>query len=94
MADALKLLGLIYKAKKMLLGEEVLNHIDKVELIILASDISDKSRDRYIKKSTYYKIDVIDTFTSQQMSDALGKKVIKVIGITDKGFKKALLSKI
>ncbi len=91
MADKLKTLGLAYRAKKVVLGEEVLNRIDKVKLLFIASDISEKSRERYEKKCHYYEIDHIDDFSGEELSSALGKNNVKVVGILDKGFKDALL---
>ena len=82
MADALKTLGLAYRARKTVLGEEVLNRIGKV-----------KSRERYEKKCYYYGIDHIDDYLSKELSEALGKNNVKVIGILDEGFKDALLKK-
>ncbi|MBQ1347617.1 MAG: 50S ribosomal protein L7ae, partial [Erysipelotrichaceae bacterium] len=73
MADMLNTLGLAYRAKKVVLGEEVLNRIDKVKLMFIASDISEKSRERYEKKCHYYRIDHIDEFCGEQLSAALGK---------------------
>ena len=91
MADKLNTLGLAYRARKAVLGEEVLNRIDKVKLLFIASDISEKSRERYEKKCHYYKIDHIDEYSGEQLSLALGKNNVKVVGILDKGFKDALL---
>ncbi len=91
MADKLNTLGLAYRARKAVLGEEVLNRIDKVKLLFIASDISEKSRERYEKKCHYYKIDHIDEYSGEQLSSALGKNNVKVVGILDKGFKDALL---
>ena len=85
MADKLNTLGLAYRARKAVLGEEVLNRIDKIKLMFIASDISEKSRERY------YKIDHIDEYSGEQLSSALGKNNVKVVGILDKGFKDALL---
>ena len=93
MADMLNTLGLAYRAKKVVLGEEVLNRIDKVKLMFIASDISEKSRERYEKKCHYYRIDHIDDYSSNELSEALGKNNVKVIGILDEGFKDALLKK-
>ena len=93
MADALKTLGLAYRARKTVLGEEVLNRIGKVKLLLIASDISEKSRERYEKKCYYYGIDHIDDYSSNELSEALGKNNVKVIGILDEGFKDALLKK-
>ncbi len=91
MADKLNTLGLAYRARKAVLGEEVLNRIDKIKLMFIASDISEKSRERYEKKCHYYKIDHIDEYSGEQLSSALGKNNVKVVGILDKGFKDALL---
>ena len=94
MDKVLSLLGLIYRARKMLLGEDVLNNLEAIKLIIIASDISDKSKIRYVKKCEYYKIQYIDRYNSEELSKAIGKNNIKVIGITDEGFKKSLLEKL
>ncbi|MBR6233824.1 MAG: ribosomal L7Ae/L30e/S12e/Gadd45 family protein [Erysipelotrichaceae bacterium] len=94
MADKLNTLGLAYRARKAVLGEEVLNRIDKIKLMFIASDISEKSRERYEKKCHYYKIDHIDEYSGEQLSSALGKNNVKVVGILDKGFKDALLKNI
>ena len=91
MADVLNTLGLAYRAKKLVLGEEILKRISQVELIFLASDISEKSRERFEKKCFHYHIGHIDTFTGAQLSAALGKNNVKAIGVTDKGFKELLL---
>ena len=89
----MNLLGLAYRANKTVLGEQVLKKIRKVKLLILASDISEKSRERYLKKCHYYRIDSMEDFNSVELSQALGKENVKVIGILDEGFKKAILKK-
>ena len=94
MDSVLNILGLAYKAKKAVLGEEVLNRISKVRLIFLASDLSEKSRERYEKKCFYYSIEHIDSYTGEQLSQALGRNNVKVIGITDEGFAGSVLKKI
>lgn len=94
MDSILTLLGLIYKAKKLVLGEEVLNRIKEVKLIFIASDISDKSRERFLKKCSFYNIQYIDSYSGEDLSFALGKNNVKVIGIIDKGFTKSIISKL
>ena len=89
----LNLLGLAYRAHKTDLGEQVLKRIGNVKLLILASDISEKSRERYLKKCHYYWIDSMEDFSSVELSQALGKENVKVIGIIDEGFKKTILEK-
>ena len=94
MDSALRLLGLIYRAKKMILGEEVLERFSEVKLLVIASDISDKSRERYLKKCHFYNIDYVDRYTGEQLSSCLGRKNIKTIGIIDEGFTKSFLEKL
>ena len=94
MDKILSLLGLAYAAKKVVLGEEVYNKISKVKLVLVASDISEKSRERIDKKCFYYHIDSIDCFSSDELSSAIGKATVKLIGITDKGFSQSIKSKI
>ena len=94
MDDVLKLMGLIYKAHKMIYGEELINRMKDVKLLFIASDISDKSRARLLKKCHFYDIDIIDKYSSDELSNSIGKENIKALGITDKGFKETILKKI
>ena len=93
MDETLKLLGFIYRAKKLVLGEEVLNRIGDVKLIIIAKDISDKSKERFMKKIAYYDIPYLDCYKGEEISKSLGKNNVKVVGIIDEGFKNTLLKK-
>lgn len=90
MENKLNTLGLAYRANKLILGEEVFNEMQKIKLIIIASDISQLSKQRLVKKCNYYSINYIDCYTSKQLSNALGKNMIKTIGVIDDGFAKLL----
>ncbi|MBQ1534360.1 MAG: ribosomal L7Ae/L30e/S12e/Gadd45 family protein [Erysipelotrichaceae bacterium] len=94
MDNVLQLLGLAYRARKTVLGEEVLKQIKKVKILFIASDASEKSRERYEKKCSFYEIPHIDRFDGSQLSEALGKRNVKFVGITDQGFARTLLNKI
>jgi len=94
MDDTLQFLGLIYRAGKLVLGEEILKQIKKIRLLIIASDISEKSRQRLEKKAYYYQIPMINSYSSEQISSALGKNNVRVIGIKDEKIKQTLLNKI
>lgn len=94
MANALKLLGLIYRAKKLLLGEDVLENLDRVKLMIIASDTSIKNKERYLKKSHFCNIDYVCEFTSDELSNSLGKNNVKLLGIIDEGFKQTFIKKM
>ena len=94
MDDVLKILGLAYRARKVVLGEEVLNRIRKVRVMFLASDLSEKSRERFEKKCYFYEIDHIDRYDCEELSKAIGRNNVKVIGITDQGLADSLRSKL
>lgn len=91
MANKLQNLGLAYKANKVVLGQEVLNNLSKIKLMFIASDISVLSKNRLLKKCSFYNIKYIDSYSCEELSNALGKKNIKTIGIVDEGFKNVLL---
>ena len=85
-------LGLAYKAKKIILGETIYDNLSKIKLIIIAKDISLGNKKRILKKCESYKIDYIDTYDSKDLSQAIGKNNVKLIGIIDDGFKKMILN--
>ena len=94
MNNTLSLLGLIYRANKLYLGENCLDNISKVRYLFIASDASDSTKERYLKKCKYYNIPYNLQYPSQDLASALGKNNVKVIGVFDKGFTNVLLNKI
>ena len=63
-------LGLAYKAKKIAIGTDL--SIEKMRqkkavIILLASDASENTQKKIRDKASYYGIDVMDTFTSEQL---------------------------
>lgn len=93
MDNVLSLLGLIYRANKLYLGETCLDNISKVRFLFIASDASNNTKERYLKKCKYYNIPYNLDYPSKDLSNALGKNNIKVIGVFDKGFANVLLNK-
>ena len=64
---------------------------------ITVADLAEKlhkNSSEIIKKCDFYSIEFIDKFSGESLSNAIGKNNIKLIGITDDGFKKSLLKKI
>ncbi len=94
MDKILSLLGLSYRAGKLLLGENVLDNMKEVKLLILAADASEKTKERYAKKCAFYHIGCIDRYDSEALSKALGKRGIKAAGLTDEGFRDAILKEL
>ncbi|MFA7075827.1 MAG: YlxQ-related RNA-binding protein [Candidatus Izemoplasmatales bacterium] len=85
----LSLIGLCQKAKKLVSGEAfALEKIKgkQAKLVFLASDAGFNTNKRIRDKSAFYEVEVIDIFTTDELSGAIGKNNRKVIAITDKGF--------
>lgn len=89
----LNLLGLAQRAGKLVSGEDLcLKELRSgtCHLMIIASDASNRTKDRFDKKSYFYKVKVIDDFTTNELSNAIGKENRKTIAIIDPGFAKSL----
>ncbi len=89
-----KTIGLAYRARKVVLGtENTIEHLrkKKVFVIILANDASLLTQKKIKDKAKTYDTPVIDDLSAFQLSNAVGKNDIKVIGITDQGFTRLLM---
>ncbi|MFA5560990.1 MAG: ribosomal L7Ae/L30e/S12e/Gadd45 family protein [Acholeplasmataceae bacterium] len=92
----LKLIGLAYRAKKVAVGTElVLNKVrqKQVFLVMIATDTSQGTKKKVYDKCKTYQVEVMEMFASNEISEAIGKRDIKVLGITDQGFSKALITR-
>ena len=86
-------LGLCKRANKLVSGETgVLDRIRKqtVYLVFLASDAKKNTTKRIRDKSSFYKVKLIDSFTTEELNRAIGTNNRKVIGITDRNFTKMI----
>ncbi|MGD9963732.1 MAG: YlxQ-related RNA-binding protein [Candidatus Izemoplasmatales bacterium] len=91
----LSFLGLCQKAKKLVSGEAF--SLEKIknkeaQLVFLASDAGVNTTKRIKDKSLFYEIEVIEDFTTEELSKAIGKNNRKVIAILDKGFARQMKS--
>ena len=88
----LNLLGLAMRARKITLGEEfVLNAMKKPNTVVfLASDAGANITKKINNRATTYNVQVIDSFTTDELSQAIGKENRKVILLEDKGFIKKI----
>jgi len=89
-----KTIGLAYRARKVTIGTEITIAAlrkKKICLIILANDASELTKKKVRDKAKTYETTVLEDLDSQTLSLALGKKDIKVIGITERGFCQLLM---
>ncbi|MBE7026063.1 MAG: 50S ribosomal protein L7ae [Ruminococcaceae bacterium] len=63
------------------------------ELIILATDTAQNNAKKFINASEYYDIPLIKYSTKAELSHALGKENVVVVGISDKNFAKGIMGK-
>ena len=88
MDKTIQLLSLARKANKLITGEEFVTDAirkKKVFLVFLASDAGINTTKTVKDKTKYYEVPLINSYTSLELSSAIGKKRM-VIGITDLGF--------
>ncbi len=88
-----KTLGLAYRARKVVVGTEMTIEsirTKSVYLVVLAHDASDLTKKKILDKASFYNVEVSQALSSQQLSDAIGKSGVKVVGITDRGFSQLL----
>ena len=88
----LNLLGLATRARKIILGEEfVLKAMRNTNLIVfLASDAGSNITKKIINKAHTFNCTIIDIFTTDELSKAIGKENRKVMIIDDRGFNKKI----
>ncbi|MDD4000002.1 MAG: ribosomal L7Ae/L30e/S12e/Gadd45 family protein [Bacilli bacterium] len=93
MNKGLNIIGLAYKAGKLVTGEDrVLRSLKKgkLHLVLVAKDASPKTIDKFSKKGFYYKTPLNLDYTCDELSHSIGKPMVKILAITDKGFFEAL----
>ena len=90
MNKTLSALGLAKKSNNIITGEKrILESFKKLKtkpIIFLASYAGDNIRTKIINKCHHYQIQVIDTFTTEQLSNAIGSSNKKVIALLDSRF--------
>lgn len=79
------LLGLAYKGKRIVIGEDVINLMksSKLHLIIIASDSSEATLKRLTEKSKFYDKEYLIYGTKYSLGAAIGKFQVSSIGILD-----------
>lgn len=88
-------IGLAHRARKVTVGTDLTIsalRMNKLQLIILATDASHTTKKKVYDKAKFYNVEVIEEISSFDLSMSLGKDDIKVIGITDRGFSQLMMS--
>lgn len=93
MDKILQNLGLCNRASGLISGIELVCEYlasGKVYYIFLANDASDNTKKKIRNKALYYNVEVDESYSSSELSLAVGKINRMVLGVTQKGFLKIL----
>jgi ribosomal protein L7Ae-like RNA K-turn-binding protein len=93
----LQLLGLAQRAGKIVHGEEAVLDLIKsgsAKLAFLACDTAPSTTKRILDKTASYQVRLIRTFSSAELSKAIGKEGRKVLAVADASFVKAIEASI
>ncbi|ATZ17193.1 50S ribosomal protein L7ae [Williamsoniiplasma luminosum] len=80
-------LGLARRSGKIIFGFRLLEAIknNQVNLVIIATDMGESQKKKYLDKSNFYNIETwVDVVSIQELSQATGMKKVVAIGIKDK----------
>ncbi|MGL5615714.1 MAG: ribosomal L7Ae/L30e/S12e/Gadd45 family protein [Sarcina sp.] len=91
----LSFLGLAKRAGNTVDGynkcEEIIGK-KKIHLILFSKDLSDRSKEKFLKLCIEHKIPYIDGFSKEELGYSIGKTEINIVGIMDLNMAKKLLS--
>ncbi|WLR43505.1 YlxQ family RNA-binding protein [Bacillus carboniphilus] len=85
----MSLLGLAYRANKVISGEElVIQQVrnGRAHLVLLSNDASQNTRKKVLNKCAYYQIPVRFVENRLELGQAIGKEARVTVGILDSGF--------
>ena len=74
---ALNMLGLAMRAGKLITGEEMTLKrfvTQRAALVLVASDAGKNTQKKIKDKSSYYEIPLLDTFSADEISSAIGNR--------------------
>lgn len=83
------LLGLAQKAGKIASGELAVEKAVKsgqAKLVIMATDCSVATKKNYVDMTTYYKVEIRELYSKEQLGMCIGKMYRATLAVTDAGF--------
>lgn len=89
----LSLLGLAYRARKVIIGEKAILEViqnNQARLIIIASDSSQLTKKKITDKCKYYHIKYICLGRKDELGKSIGKELVSILAIIDDGFVKLI----
>jgi len=91
--QALSLLGLAHRARKIVSGEEpAIREIrrGRAKLLIVSTDASVNTKKRMKEKCEFYQVPLFVAFSRKELGKSIGKDNRVVIAVLDEGFAKKI----
>ena len=87
------LIGLAKRGKYVVYGEDLTFRINKgqVKLVIIATDVSEKTKKDLDLTINRKEIDSIQMFTKEELGEAIGHDPVAAVGIKNSGIMKRIL---
>ena len=93
----LQKLGLAARARKLTFGEGLILAAfkkDQKHLVFLANDAGKNITKKMRQKQFAYDFHLVEDFTTEELSNAVGKEHIKAILLRDEGFIKTIIDEL
>lgn len=93
MNKILNYLGIARRAGFLISGiDAVIASLEKkAKLVVIATDASSATKDKLNRKCYFYKVNILEHFTTEELSTAVGYNNPKVLAVTDEGIVKQIL---
>ena len=95
--EVLSVLGLAYRAKKIVMGFDPISHQARegaIHLMILAEDCSEGTKKAYRNKCQFYHIPCEEYGTRETIGKSVGKRQISALAVCDEGFATLVYKKL
>ena len=86
-------LGLCARARGLVDGTDIVCSLmanNRIYLVFLANDASENTKKKIRNKANYYDVEVQESYSSEELSSAIGKVGRMVVGISNESFLKIL----
>ncbi len=95
--EVLSVLGLAYRAKKIVIGFDPISEQARqgnIHLMILAEDCSEGTKKAYRNKCQFYHIPCEEYGTRETIGKSVGKQQIAALAVCDEGFSALVYKKL
>ncbi len=79
------LIQFAYAARKLCFGESAIVKmmVNKVDILVLASDIAQNQDKKYRQKAAYYQVPTVTVFSKSELGELFSKNEVVCVGVMD-----------